>query len=336
MPDAVEQRNTILNLYESGIDPEIIGLELDISTDSVLDVIENENKKEQGGSTNNLSDFLLNSQNHRQSPDAVIDIPSMIKESQTRMWKALRSKPEFNTSSRKTQDILEKCAGSKINLIILHIDLVGSTRMSLSLPIDRLTTIIRSFAQEMSLVVSVYGGYVLKYIGDAVLAFFVIGGGGETTDDGKNDAKLDGQRKDGDNGFYLLQLGDAIGCAYTMIKVIQEGIDPILNQYDYPELKVRIGMDFGEVAVVQYGMDVEEIKKTVIKKPRLDLIGYAVGLAVKMTSLAKPDHVVIGQKLYDKLDVKHRCEFEPLPENPDIWDYANEATGKIYVLYGNH
>ena len=61
-----------------------------------------------------------------------------------------------------------------MNLVILHIDLVGSTKMSLSLPIERLTTIIRFFAQQMSLIVSMYGGYVLKYIGDAVLAFFVV------------------------------------------------------------------------------------------------------------------------------------------------------------------
>jgi len=252
------------------------------------------------------------------------------------MWKALRAKPEFNTSSRKTQRILEKCADSKINLIILHIDLVGSTRMSLSLPIDRLTTIIRSFAQEMSLLVSTYGGYVLKYIGDAVLAFFVMGDDTTTTmGDAENNANVDGEHKDGDNRFYLLQYGNAISCAYAMVRVLQEGINPILNQYDYPELKVRIGMDFGEVAVVQYGMDVDEVKKTVVKKPRLDIIGYTVGLAVKMTSLAKPDHVVIGQKLFDKLDDKHRHEFTHLPENPDIWDYANEATGKIYTLYGN-
>lgn len=95
-------------------------------------------------------------------------------------------------------------------------------------------------------------------------------------------------------------------------------------------------MDFGEVAVVQYGMDVEEIKKTLIKKPRLDIIGYTVGLAVKMTSLAKPDHIVMGQKLLDTLDVKQKYIFKQLPENLDIWDYANEATGKIYNLYGNH
>ena len=46
-----------------------------------------------------------------------------------------------------------------------------------------------------------------------------------------------------------------------MIKIIKEGINPILNQYDYPELKVRIGMDVGEIAVVQYGLDVEEYKE---------------------------------------------------------------------------
>jgi class 3 adenylate cyclase len=185
----------------------------------------------------------------------------------------------------------------------------------------------------MSLVVSMYGGYVLKYIGDAVLAFFVIG---DTTDDEENNANKVGKPKDGHNSFHLLQYSNAIDCAYTMIKVIQEGIDPILNQYDYPELKVRIGMDFGEVAVVQYGMDIEEIGKTVVKKPRLDLIGYTVGMAVKMTSLAKPDHIVIGQKLLDKLDDKQKYIFKQLPENLDIWDYSNEATGKIYNLYGNH
>jgi len=26
-----------------------------------------------------------------------------------------------------------------------------------------------------------------------------------------------------------------------MIRVIQQGLNPILNQYDYPELQVRIG-----------------------------------------------------------------------------------------------
>ena len=78
---------------------------------------------------------------------------------------------------------------SKIELVILNIDLVGSTKMSLNLSIDRLTTIIRAFAQEMTILISMYGGYVLKYIGDAVLAYFVVDTNGtKDSYDNKNKA----------------------------------------------------------------------------------------------------------------------------------------------------
>ena len=40
-----------------------------------------------------------------------------------------------------------------------------------------------------------------------------------------------------------------------MIRVVQEGINPILNQYDYPEMRLRVGIDVGENAVVVYSMD---------------------------------------------------------------------------------
>lgn len=74
------------------------------------------------------------------------------------MWKALKAKPEFKISLCESQRILEKFVESKIDLVILHIDLVGSTRMSMILSIDKLSAIIRAFAQEISLVVSTYGG----------------------------------------------------------------------------------------------------------------------------------------------------------------------------------
>ena len=90
------------------------------------------------------------------------------------MWKALKVKSEFNISMEETQKILEGYSESKVTLVILHIDIVESTRLSMILPVDRLAAIIRAFAQEMSLLIAVYGGYVLKYIGDAILAFFVV------------------------------------------------------------------------------------------------------------------------------------------------------------------
>jgi len=40
----------------------------------------------------------------------------------------------------------------------------------------------------------------------------------------------------------------------SMIAVIKNGINPILNQYDYPELRVKIGLDEGENVIVPYGL----------------------------------------------------------------------------------
>jgi class 3 adenylate cyclase len=54
----------------------------------------------------------------------------------------------------------------------MYADLVGSTNMSMTLPVDKFVTIIRAFLYEMSCIVQCYRGYVLKYVGDAVIAFF--------------------------------------------------------------------------------------------------------------------------------------------------------------------
>ena len=121
-----------------------------------------------------------------------------------------------------------------------------------------------------------------------------------------------------------------------MIRVIKEGINPILNQYDYPELKVRVGIDFGEVAVVQYGIDIYEFEKIMLKTPHLDLIGYTISVAVKMTSLAEADHIVIGQKLYDQLDIKVKDSFRQLKTNTEIWNYANHTDGELYNIFTNN
>lgn len=331
LPEATDQKNTILNLYNSGIEPEIISLELDINEDIIKDIIRNEIKGDGGNTNNNLSNYLLN----KFYLDAIIDVNSVIKEAQFRAWNALKAKPELNIILKETQNILEQNAESKLRLVMLHIDLVGSTKMALTLPIDRLTTIIRSFAQEMTNIISLYGGYVLKYIGDAVLAFFVIE---DTTRNEQYTDKVinEGDESENNSGFSSLQFSNGIGCALTMIKVIKEGINPILNQYDYPELKVRVGIDYGEVAVVQYGIDIYELEKTILKTPHLDLIGYTISVAVKMTSLAEADHIVIGQKLYDQLDINYKDSFRQLNTNTKIWNYSNHTDGELYNIYTNN
>ena len=324
------QRQTILSLYSSGIERDVISMQLDISIDEINKVIDAEEKEQlrskqkqqQSGGLDNVSD--ISSIGNSFYLDAIVNIDLAIGNAQTRMWKALKSGGvQFDISMEETDKILRKFSKSKVTLVILHIDLVGSTQLSMTLPLDRLITIVQTFIQEMSTVIALYGGYVLKYIGDAILAFFVAG----------SDVYGDDNRQKDKQQLYLPSI-NAVNCARSMIKVIENGINPILNQYDYPEMSIRIGIDIGEAAIIQYGWDIHALDgKEIVKEPHNDILGYTVNVAVKMTSLAKPNGLVIGQSVYNILDEKQKSTFETLKLSPTIWNYRDERTGKIYQLY---
>ncbi len=321
----VEQRKSILNLYNSGITPDIIALEMDLSQNDIMNIIKESAVNEDSGTTA-TSARLKSDKRPNMSLisslylDTVVDIDLAIKQAQRRVWQVLKIGSNFDISMEETQNILQSFAGSKGTFVILHIDLVESTKLSMILPVDSLTTIIRAFTQEMSMVIAAYGGYVLKYVGDAILAFFVV-----TEHD---------KEKEQENNVYLPCI-NAVNAACSMIRVICNGINPILNQYDYPELQVRIGVDVGESAVVQYGWDTHSKNgKVAMKEAHLDVLGYTVNIATKMTSMAKPDHIVIGQMVYDLLDEKLKREFRLLPISTEMWNYVSNYTdGKIYNLY---
>lgn len=319
------QQQTILNLHNSGIPIEIIAGQVNLSEDEVENIIEKANAEERqkkvaamrAANTPSLGMFYL---------DAVIDIEAVIKDAQTRIWKALKAKPEFNFSMEETSSILERFAGSKINLVILHVDIVESTRLSMTLQVDRLATIVQAFAQEMSLMVQAYGGYVLKYVGDAIIAFFIA---------------------NSDGSDMRLPCINAINCAQSMIKIVQAGINPILDEYFYPEISVRIGIDVGENAIIQSGWDIhrlndyrcsdnhsgQEQKKQEIKISHYDILSYTLNIATKMTALAGPNGIVIGQLVYEMLDERQSSIFELLQASPEVWNYLSNNTGGIYQVY---
>lgn len=247
--------------------------------------------------------------------DKAVNIDYAIKYAQTRVWKALKVKSDFDISMEETQNNLKNYAESKTTFLILYIDLVDSTRLSMTLPVNRLATIVRAFSQEISLIILAYGGYVLKYIGDAILAYFPV----DSSDD-----------------FHTRSI-NAVSCACSMIKVICQGINPILNQYDYPELRVRIGLDIGENAVVQFGWDTHTLNgKAILRDPHFDILGYTISITAKMTAFANPDQIVIGQLVYQILDDKQKAMFRLLPISPQIWNYLSDNTGGgIYHLYGS-
>jgi adenylate cyclase len=333
-PKLSYQQQTVINLYDCGITPEIIAIQLDLTEGEVISVIRkvlsDDKRKEksikQVSDSSSLGMFYL---------DSVIDTERFIKDAQNRMWTALKLEPKFDIPLEQTQEILEKFCDSKITLAILHVDLVGSTKLSMTLPTEKLAIIVQAFTQEMSLLISAYGGHVFKYVGDAILAFFFLS----------------------DNNLYL-PCSNAVNCARAMIRVMQDGINPILNDNDYPEMGVRVGIDVGENVVVQYGWstnshtlieenqnietDIRDGKnsgnvktKHIVRKPHLDVLGYTTNIAAKMTRFAIPNQIMIGQSVYETLDSTNRNKFERVNTREYEWDYINPYTGKVYSIYSS-
>lgn len=332
------QQQTVLNLYNSGIPHEIIAIQLDVSKQQVISILKKvtmDNKRKERSvkkisESSSIGMFYL---------DAVVDIETSIRDAQARMWKALKWEPKFDIPLEQTTEILDKFSNSKIILVILHVDLVGSTKLSMTLPTEKLATIVQAFTQEMSSLISTYGGHVFKYVGDALLAFFVIS-----------------------DGNLYLPCANAINCARAMIRVMQDGINPILNDSDYPEMGIRIGVDIGENMVVEYGWstnaytiihdntrgynytnnksynDERKTKDisndgTIIRKPHLDILGYTISIAAKMTGFAGHNQIIIGQSVYEIVDPAIRNRFIKMRVKDEDWNYINPSTGTIYSLY---
>ena len=231
---------------------------------------------------------------------AVVDSETLVAQTQDRLWRALQRRYQYDSSLKDSQGFLLNHINSKISLVIMYADLVGSTNMSMTLPVDKFVTIIRAFTYEMTSIVRSYDGYVLKYVGDAVIAFFP-----------------SGYNK-------LLACDKAVQCANSMITVIKNGINPILNQYDYPELSVKIGIDEGENVIVQYGQD---------KSSLIDILGYSMSICSKITSLTNPNKITIGEDINDILHPEIRSKFTEVKYDIGSWKYSDKQTGQLYKLY---
>jgi len=256
----------------------------------------NDSKSETPTQSNNLIDMLLS-----KSPEQVLDSETMILETQKRVWGALKKGYEYSGVVNDSDKFLRKNVFSKLDMVVLYVDLVGSTTMTLELPAEKIAIIVSSFSQEMAAVIRQHHGYVLKFVGDAVIGYFV------TDESG------------------LLAADNAVNCSKSMISVIQKGINPILNQYDYPDLMVKIGVDFGQNIVVRYGSDVEQ--------SHVDLMGPAMNIASKIQDMAKPNQILIGNDVFEKIHPASQKEFKQIMWDMNEWKYRSRLTGDIYKVY---
>ena len=261
-------------------------------------------KQTNGQNTKPITDIALDDDENspKEKPKTMMlnDMETFVSQTQERFSRALKRRYQYESNLKPAQEFLLHHVNSKIPLVIMYADLVGSTKMSMTLPVDKMVTVIRAFTYEMTSTVRSYGGFVLKYVGDAIIAFFP-----------------SGYNK-------LLACDKAVQCAKSMITVIKNGINPILKQYDYPDLCVKIGIDEGENVIVQYGND---------KSSSIDILGYSMSITAKITSLTNPNKITIGKDVFNILHPEIKEKFTEAKLSTLEWKYTDRETGQYYKLY---
>ena len=257
--------------------------------------VDNSEKSPDETSASNVVDMMLGKQ-----AEKTIDSETMIQETQKRIWKSLKHGIEYDATVDRSDAFLRQHVNEKIHMVVLFVDLVGSTNISLTLPEEKVAIIISSFAQEMALAIKQHNGFVLKFVGDAVIGYFM-------------------------HTSILIAADNAVSCAQRMIQIMDQGVNPILNNYDYPDLLLHIGLDYGDNMIVRYGSDKE--------KSHVDILGPTMNIAAKIQSMAKPQQILIGHDVYEKIHPSLQQKFKKESWSKSEWKYNDKRTGNPYNVY---
>ena len=202
------------------------------------------------------------------------------------------------TFEDKSENFLRSLKEDKLGFVILSLDLVKSTILLTKLSPKEYSEIISVYLYEVSSVIPLFHGHVLKYTGDGIIAYFP-----EPSFISKNDLAID--------------------CALTLRRLIYEGIDTVLADNNYPMIDIRIGLDSGEAYVLTIGSP-----KT---KQHKDIIGDVVNLATKIQSIAEIGGINLGEITYRNLHTNWRLNCSKI-ELPDNWNYKKDNS-ELYSVY---
>jgi len=233
----------------------------------------------------------------------------LLEQARARVTRTLIDGIQLNMSTEEAKKLLKRHVNTKINLVTMIVDINDSTQLSLSLPEDKFALVVQTFVQEVSIAVLGYGGYVFKYEGDAIIILFSAG---------FDEVKA---------------CENALRFSTAILGIMREVINPIFRTNDLPEISVRIGMAYGYILVVLYGKSV--------KSAHIDIIGSSISLAAKITSIAKANQILIGERIYNILlssinyeEVDNNSKFIEVNLDTAKWKYLSHSDSQsLYRVY---
>jgi len=220
------------------------------------------------------------------TPPDIQDTRAYLESKRSKINEFLDSKETKCEHSDKSEEFLRALERDKLKFVILCIDIVGSTKLSASLPLEDFKRLIELFSREIGNVVTLHRGYVLKYTGDGLIAYFP-----EPNFIGMND--------------------NAVDSAVTMKMLVEQVLNAVLVERGKTPLGIRIGIDSGEAAVAIVGEP--------STKQHKDIIGLTINFAAKIQAIASPGGIVIGDATARNLHVDHRKYF--VKANAPGWGY---------------
>lgn len=142
--------------------------------------------------------------------------------------------------------------------------MVNSTKIAATLGNAKISTYYQIFLNSMSKIVSRFGGFVIKNIGDCLVYYF----------------------PESSNTNRRFGFMSCLECSLAMIER-RKDICKVLSQNNLPFIDYRVSADYGSVVIMNTNHS-----KT------LDMIGPPINMCNKINHIATPNGVVIGGDLY--------------------------------------
>ena len=165
-------------------------------------------------------------------------------------------------------------------LSLMFCDLADSTRIAAALDMEDTHALNRAYQDACAQAIHAHHGYVARYMGDGILAYFGYPRAGED----------DAER--------------AVNAGLSIIRAIR-ALKPRFSLPDGLELSVRIGIASGPVVVEAIGGG--DARENAV-------VGEAPNLAARLQGLATPDSVRVGQETHRLLE--HAFDFRHCGEQP--------------------
>lgn len=198
----------------------------------------------------------------------------------------------------KSEEFLATQKSNTLEFAIVSIDIVGSTKLATAIEHEKYLKIVTVFIDELSLIIPKFLGYVLKFTGDGLLAYFPAPS--------------------------LIRMSDlSLDCSLCIRELVYNCLNPIFEKSGLPKIQIRIGIDSGEASIVELGNPLSKSQK--------DIIGSVINIATKIQSAGEPGNVLLGNSAVKLLHTMYRESIEDY-ETGSEWPYKTTENEKYKVF----